>query len=137
MGRQAQAKVHTTPDGQAPQGWAEGGFHASILFAGGSGLGRLSAGAGSSSPRRSPSLPTSREATLAWGGFGVGLGQDPTDSGARVTAEEKNILPASPSRDLSTLLAAFWTLWEAEAASPTVFLNGGGACLVYLPRLGP
>lgn len=83
-------------------------------------------------PRRSPSLPTSREATLAWGGFGVGLGQDPTDSGARVTAEEKNILPASPSRDLSTLLAAFWTLWEAEAVSPTVFLNGGGGGMLGL-----
>lgn len=50
MGRQAQAKVHTTPDGQAPQGWAEGGYHASILFAGGSGL-------GSSSPAGLPHSP--------------------------------------------------------------------------------
>lgn len=57
-----------------------------------------------------------------WGGLGVRLGLDPADSGARASLKKKKGQPSclSPAGDLSVLPALFWTLWDADAASPTV-----------------
>lgn len=88
---------------------------------------------------------------LHWGSLGVRLGQDPADSGARASLKKKGH-PSSlcPSRDLSTLPAMFWTLWDADAARPTVVGAGlserGDASFIFItwdhsgqeaPTLGP
>lgn len=107
-------------------------------------LGRKTAGRSRKlSLKASPHSPPPRTQPLQWSGLGVRLGQDPADSGARVSLKKKEDPlpphPVPPSRDLSSLLSPssgpFWKQLQPVLLSlGLVFLR---EVIVYSHHLGP